>query len=176
MADLAGLRGRGLVAQGGGAAVAPISNISTQTGCRSNGGAKTCCMAPSGSRVMRSGTSALVAPGFNPVAPSTATPRRPTPLHRSPSTPQHAVPEQQQPPPGPAPASPGLCRPRRLRLAAIFGASPFCMLLDYSVLLAAAAPGATLSATVICVAIGGALVLPSLGWLLVLAQRPPARG
>jgi cytochrome bd ubiquinol oxidase subunit II len=37
----------------------------------------------------------------------------------------------------------------------------------------AAAPGATLAATVICVAIGGALVLPSLGWLLVLAQRPP---
>jgi hypothetical protein len=26
---------------------------------------------------------------------------------------------------------------------------------------------------VICVAVGGALVLPSLGWLLVLAQRPP---
>jgi cytochrome d ubiquinol oxidase subunit II len=40
---------------------------------------------------------------------------------------------------------------------------------------AAAAPGATLSATVICVVIGGVLVLPSLGWLLVLAQRP-ARG
>ncbi|HEY6479377.1 MAG TPA: cytochrome d ubiquinol oxidase subunit II, partial [Streptosporangiaceae bacterium] len=40
---------------------------------------------------------------------------------------------------------------------------------------AAAAPGATLSATVICVVIGGALVLPSLAWLLVLAQRP-ARG
>jgi cytochrome bd ubiquinol oxidase subunit II len=39
---------------------------------------------------------------------------------------------------------------------------------------AAAAPGATLAATVICVAVGGALVLPSLGWLLVLAQRPPA--
>jgi cytochrome bd ubiquinol oxidase subunit II len=38
---------------------------------------------------------------------------------------------------------------------------------------AAAAPGATLAATVICVAVGGALVLPSLGWLLVLAQRPP---
>ena len=37
---------------------------------------------------------------------------------------------------------------------------------------AAAAPGATLSATVICVVIGGVLVLPSLGWLLVLAQRP----
>jgi cytochrome bd ubiquinol oxidase subunit II len=37
----------------------------------------------------------------------------------------------------------------------------------------AAAPGATLAATLICVAIGGALVLPSLGWLLVLAQRPP---
>jgi cytochrome d ubiquinol oxidase subunit II len=39
----------------------------------------------------------------------------------------------------------------------------------------AAAPGATLAATVICVAVGGALVLPSLAWLLVLAQRPPRR-
>ena len=40
----------------------------------------------------------------------------------------------------------------------------------------AAAPGATLAATVVCVAIGGALVVPSLGWLLVLAQRPPRVG
>jgi cytochrome d ubiquinol oxidase subunit II len=40
---------------------------------------------------------------------------------------------------------------------------------------AAAAPGATLAATVVCVAVGGALVLPSLAWLLVLAQRPPRR-
>jgi cytochrome bd ubiquinol oxidase subunit II len=40
---------------------------------------------------------------------------------------------------------------------------------------AAAAPGATLSATMICVVIGGVLVLPARGWLLVLAQRP-ARG
>jgi cytochrome bd ubiquinol oxidase subunit II len=37
----------------------------------------------------------------------------------------------------------------------------------------AAAPAPTLAATVLCVIIGGALVLPSLGWLLVLAQRPP---
>jgi cytochrome d ubiquinol oxidase subunit II len=37
----------------------------------------------------------------------------------------------------------------------------------------AASPGATLAATLACTAIGGALVLPSLGWLLVLAQRPP---
>jgi cytochrome d ubiquinol oxidase subunit II len=39
-----------------------------------------------------------------------------------------------------------------------------------------AAPGATLAATIICSAIGGALVIPSLAWLLVLFQRPPAQG
>jgi cytochrome d ubiquinol oxidase subunit II len=38
---------------------------------------------------------------------------------------------------------------------------------------AAAAPPATRTATVICLVAGGALVLPSLGWLLALAQRRP---
>jgi hypothetical protein len=41
---------------------------------------------------------------------------------------------------------------------------------------AAAAPPATLTATVISTAIGGALVLPSLAWLLILAQRPGRAG
>ena len=40
---------------------------------------------------------------------------------------------------------------------------------------AAAAPHATLTVTTGCVAIGMAVVLPSLGWLLVLFQRSPRR-
>jgi cytochrome bd ubiquinol oxidase subunit II len=38
---------------------------------------------------------------------------------------------------------------------------------------AGAAPPATLTATLACAAVGGALVIPSLGWLLVLFQRSP---
>jgi cytochrome bd ubiquinol oxidase subunit II len=38
---------------------------------------------------------------------------------------------------------------------------------------AAAAPHATLAAVLICTAIGGGLVIPSLAWLFVLFQRPP---
>jgi cytochrome bd ubiquinol oxidase subunit II len=40
----------------------------------------------------------------------------------------------------------------------------------------AAAPHATLSAVLICTAIGGGLVIPSLAWLFVLFQRPPVAG
>jgi len=36
-----------------------------------------------------------------------------------------------------------------------------------------AAPASTLAAVVACTAVGGALLIPSLGWLLVLAQRQP---
>jgi cytochrome d ubiquinol oxidase subunit II len=38
---------------------------------------------------------------------------------------------------------------------------------------AGAAPRATLVAVVICAAVGGALLIPSLAWLLALVQRPP---
>jgi len=40
---------------------------------------------------------------------------------------------------------------------------------------AAAAPASTLAAVVVCTAVGGALLIPSLGWLLVLVQRQPPR-
>jgi cytochrome d ubiquinol oxidase subunit II len=40
----------------------------------------------------------------------------------------------------------------------------------------AAAPTATLTATIVCTAVGGALLIPSLGWLLVLVQRQPGDG
>jgi hypothetical protein len=53
-----------------------------------------------------------------------------------------------------------------------WGAAQYPHLLAGLTARAAAAPQATLSATVICTAVGGALVLPSLAWLLALAQRP----
>ena len=36
-----------------------------------------------------------------------------------------------------------------------------------------AAPAPTLTAAVVCTAVGGALLIPSLAWLLILVQRQP---
>ncbi len=57
-----------------------------------------------------------------------------------------------------------------------WGAAQYPHLLAGLTVRAAAAPQATLTATVICTAVGGALVLPSLAWLLILAQRPGPAG
>ena len=79
---------------------------------------------------------------------------------------------------GPAPVQrgTGLGRARGHRRPVGLGVAQYPhLLLPGLTVSAAAAPHATLTVTTGCVAIGMAVVLPSLGWLLVLFQRSPRR-